>query len=330
MLQKIFRRIYHPELFQGSLGKKNYFEGWYFKLVSENGRKALAVIPGISLSPKKKTAFIQVIDGVTGHAEYFEYPIREFRFDRSRFAVSVGESHFSLEKITLDIKKKIRVSGEVRFQDPVPYPVTLLSPGIMGAYRFVPTMECYHAVVSMDHGLQGSVRVNGKKWGFDGGRGYIEKDWGRSFPQSWLWLQCNHFGKGHEGTSLMVSVADIPWRGSSFTGLAAFFRHAGRFYPFTTPEKTVIRKAEIRKHEVHILLRGREASLEIRARLGKSGTLRAPQNGRMERRIKESVNSEVEVTLYDSRNMVVFQGTGRPAGLEITGNILERVGSARP
>jgi hypothetical protein len=43
-------KIFHPEIFQGSLNGKNYFEGWYFKHVSENADDAFAVIPGISLS----------------------------------------------------------------------------------------------------------------------------------------------------------------------------------------------------------------------------------------------------------------------------------------
>ncbi len=27
-------RLFHPEVFQGSLSQKRYFEGWYFKHVS--------------------------------------------------------------------------------------------------------------------------------------------------------------------------------------------------------------------------------------------------------------------------------------------------------
>ncbi|MCK7537696.1 MAG: tocopherol cyclase family protein [Marinilabiliales bacterium] len=28
---------------------------------------------------------------------------------------------------------------------------------------------------------------------FSGGRGYIEKDWGHSFPSAYVWMQSNHF-----------------------------------------------------------------------------------------------------------------------------------------
>ena len=36
-------KIWHPEIFQGSLRKKRYFEGWYFKLVDATETYALAV-----------------------------------------------------------------------------------------------------------------------------------------------------------------------------------------------------------------------------------------------------------------------------------------------
>jgi len=57
----------NPEMFQGNKKKKRYFEGWYFKMVSEDGQSILSIIPGISLSSdgSEQHAFIQVIDGKT-------------------------------------------------------------------------------------------------------------------------------------------------------------------------------------------------------------------------------------------------------------------------
>ncbi len=52
-----------------------------------------------------------------------------------------------------------------------------------------PAMECYHGVVSMYHLLSGHLEINGDKVDFSGGKGYIEKDWGRSMPSDWIWIQ---------------------------------------------------------------------------------------------------------------------------------------------
>lgn len=60
--------------------------------------------------------------------------------------------------------------------------MTVRSPGIMGWYAWVPTMECYHGVVSLDHAISGKLMIEDQAHDFNGGRGYIEKDWGKSFP----------------------------------------------------------------------------------------------------------------------------------------------------
>jgi len=56
----MFYKIKHPEIFQGHLNKDRYFEGWYFKYISQDGLVSFACIPGISLNKKDAHAFIQI------------------------------------------------------------------------------------------------------------------------------------------------------------------------------------------------------------------------------------------------------------------------------
>ena len=51
----------------------------------------------------------------------------------------------------------------------------------MGPFSFVPLMECYHGILSMNHSLKGTLSFQGENLLFTGGKGYIEKDWGHSF-----------------------------------------------------------------------------------------------------------------------------------------------------
>ncbi|MEZ4893124.1 MAG: tocopherol cyclase family protein [Saprospiraceae bacterium] len=37
------------------------------------------------------------------------------------------------------------------------------------------------------------LTINGEELDFTGGKGYMEKDWGRSFPSAYFWMQTNHF-----------------------------------------------------------------------------------------------------------------------------------------
>lgn len=77
-------RFMHPEIFQGDLRKKNYFEGWYFKHVSKDLNHVCSIIPGISLTGKSSHAFIQVIDGITGITDYITYPLEQFTWEKKK------------------------------------------------------------------------------------------------------------------------------------------------------------------------------------------------------------------------------------------------------
>ena len=67
-------RIFKPEIFQGKYKKKNYFEGWYYKIVDKSGQHSLALIPGIALDKEGVGhSFIQVIDSIEYKTEYFKF-----------------------------------------------------------------------------------------------------------------------------------------------------------------------------------------------------------------------------------------------------------------
>jgi len=84
----------------------------------------------------------------------------------------------------------------------------VLEPGIAGWYAWVPRMETYHGVVSLDHTINGHLHIDDEEIDFNSGRGYIEKDWGASFSAAYIWFQSNHFEQLN--TSLTASVAIIP------------------------------------------------------------------------------------------------------------------------
>jgi hypothetical protein len=63
--------------------------------------------------------------------------------------------------------------------------------------------------------------------------------------------------------------------------------------------------------------------LEIEVLSKKSGELLAPTLGTMNRRIKESIDSEVKVTLRTKDGGLVFSDYSKGAGLEIIESIFE-------
>lgn len=310
--------LFHPDQYQGWRKTRTYFEGWYFKVVNEDESKALAFIPGIAMDANgMKQAFIQVLDGKKRTASYHKFEANDFRPLAGKFDLSIGQNHFSNNSLRVDLPN---VSGKLHFSERKPWPNSFHSPGIMGPYTFVPFMECYHGILSMDHRIDGYLELEGERVDFTNGRGYMEKDWGQSFPSAYFWMQTNHFSQ--PGISIKASVAKIPWMGSSFIGFIAGVWLYDRLIPFTTYNGSKLIRSNADQSEVHLVMENRKYRLEIVAHREKSTLLASPISGLMEGRIEESMTSLIDVQLYDKRAQVLLlSDTGRNAGLEVAGTI---------
>jgi tocopherol cyclase len=314
------KALFNPEQYHGWGRKKKYFEGWYFKVVNKAEDRAFAFIPGLAMDEKgEQQAFIQVLDGKKLTAEYHKFDARDFKAEAGKFELDIVGSRFSSDRIQLNLPF---IKGEIRFNGTTNWPRKLYSPGIMGPYSFVPFMECYHGILSMDHSIEGILNINGEEIDFSRGRGYTEKDWGSSFPSSYIWLQTNHFGQ--PGTSLKASVAKIPWLGSSFTGFIAGLWFKNRLYRFTTYNGSHLVKSYANNEKVELILENRKYRIEIIVQRYNSTELTSPIAGFMEGRISESMTDLIEVRLLDKKTQkMIFQDTGRNGGVEVAGKVEE-------
>lgn len=314
------KKLFNPEIFQGNLKEKNYFEGWYFKLVDSEEENIIAVIPGISLREDKSTAFIQILDGKMTESHFIDYPISEFIADSNQFEIKISKNRFSIKGLELDIQTDaISAVGSVNYINPVRWRSSILKPGIMGWYSYVPFMECYHGMVSMNHTLEGALKINGKAIDFTGGKGYSEKDWGKSFPKAHIWIQSNHFDS--PDVSFMLSIGRIPWLGSSFTGFLSVLWRNGEFYNMSTYTGARIKSLYILSDRVQIIIEDKKHTLDIAVYRGNSGELRSPSLGDMKGRISESLNSIINLRLFDNKmREIIFEGSGRNTGLEVNDN----------
>jgi len=312
------RKIWSPELFQGRYKTKNYFEGWYYKLISADHKHIYAVIPGIALGSKSDDAhaFIQVINGSTGRTDFFKYPLADFTSDRSRFAIAIGGNCFSQEAISLNLASSdLKISGELHFFDIIPFPKTITNPNIMGPYSFVPFMECYHCIVNVNHKISGTLLINGHRTDFSSGEGYLEKDYGKSFPSEWIWIQANHFDKPQ--TCFMFSLARIPWLGSSFIGLICFLLIGKQLYRFATYNGAKLERISLQDKVLEATVVKKDQILVFKATGSPGGFLQAPKNGLMAREIEESITARVEVRLTDSSG-IIYAGQSDNCGMELS------------
>jgi hypothetical protein len=312
--------LFNPDQFQGEGKIKRYFEGWYFKVVSKDQSAAFAIIPGIAMDEEgRKQAFIQVLDGRRLTAVYHKFDFESFTFSKSKFNISIGKNSFSASHLEIDLPG---MSGRLEFSNLVQWPKPWYSPGIMGPYAFVPFMECYHGIVSMDHSIFGTLKVEKNEIDFDQGRGYIEKDWGRSFPSAYVWMQSNHFSL--PGISIKASVARIPWGRNSFVGFIAGVWLHDTLIRFTTYNGSTMRKLQIDPLKVELVLENNRHQLSILAIRETATSLVSPIHGLMDGRIEESMTSKVEIVLTDRETgKIILDDTGHNAGLEVAGNISE-------
>lgn len=322
MLLTRLHSFFNPEQYQDWGKTKKYFEGWYYKVVNAGETKAFAFIPGIAMDEAgKKQAFIQVLDGKKKTAAYHKFEPTQFYAKARQFFIEIGPSSFSENHLSLSLPD---VKGKLIFSGNAGWPKPFYSPGIMGPYAFAPFMECYHGVVSMDHSINGELIIDNEKIDFDNGRGYIEKDWGRSFPSAYFWLQTNHFSE--PGISIKASVAKIPWIRNSFTGFIAGVWLKDKLFRFTTYNNTILKKSFADTDKLEQVMENKNYLLEVLTHRDRATALASPILGIMNGRIEECMTAKTEVRLFDKKHKIyLLDDTGRNTALEVAGNIEEIV-----
>lgn len=285
------------------------------------GNESIAIIPGIFFSRdgKNNTAFIMIYDGLTESVFLERFPISHFKCSKDEYILEIGNNKFSKQMIELDIKSKdCQISGSVVSKHLNPWPISIMEHGCMGWYAYVPTMECFHGILSMDHILSGEFNLNGRQLNFDNGRGYLEKDWGKRFPSDWIWAQSNHFTV--ENVSVTASLANIPWRKKSFAGFIIGLQYNGELYRFTTYNRSTIKSISYDGQHVNWVVVKREFELELSIQNGgSSAVLFAPDDDDMIPKVEESLNGKVSLKLK-KHGEIILKSEGLNAGVEIIGN----------
>lgn len=310
-----------PFTFQGANKNDNYFEGWYFKHVSSDLKNIISIIPGISKG-RDSHGFIQVIISYSNYGKiilntyYNRFSLESFSCSNNPFVLKIGNNIFNKEGIKLDFEnEEILIKGKMEFSKFTPINRNLFSPNAMGFFAYFPFMECNHDIVSMNHRIKGLITINNKSYDFNNGKGYIEKDWGTSFPKEYIWLQSNHFGD--RKASIMFSLAHIPFLGASFQGFICYLTFDGEEHRFATYNNSRVAKVNYSEDLLDIHVTKGAYKLIIKAKVSHdSGNLKAPINGDMSNMIKEGLCGSVHIILLKD-SITIFEDTGNPCAIEI-------------
>lgn len=343
--------IFHPEGYHGpeswtSSGSKQsgFFEGWYFKLVSQSGRTVVA-IPGVIYGQGLKDesggfAFVMVADPTSSNTsqrlKIHRYPAEalQARPDGEAWGLKVGPHSFSSNVVELNIQSEDQnIIGKVDMFNISAWPASSLLPDVMGWFAWLPGMECRHGVISLHSEMRGHFVANGETINMNGGVAYAEKDWGSNFPKTWVWMQASHFAnhanKAQKAT-LMLSIASIPFpsdkfnlfRFRGFLGGLWLPSHGGLFrfatYTGAQVEKLVTSNNQSR---VEVELRSAQYHLAVTAEGSRPDAvlLHGPTpGGEFKPFVHEMLDAKITARLTRrSDGALLFEGQSAYGGLEI-------------
>jgi len=312
---------YNKIFFQGKSKSNNnrYFEGWYYKQVNKDSTFTISFIPGVSYNKIDPHCFIQCIicnEKKELSSHYFKYSIDQFEFSDSPFQVTIANSIFNEKSISVDlVDDKIKVSGNLEFNNLTALPRSLSNPNIMGILSYIPKMECNHHIISMKHDIIGEIKIDDKSIDLSQGIGYMEKDWGTSFPKEYVWLQCNHFERSD--VNLALSVANIPFMGFSFKGFFCSLIIEDKEYRFATYNRSKLKINSAKDGYISLYFKKGKVELEVTGEIDNVQSLASPKNGVMSDSIKEGLAGRITVSLKDNSTGYNFVTKGNEAGIEI-------------
>ena len=293
--------------FHGNNKTAHYFEGWYFK--HHEGDETISFIPGIQIDENSCAyAFIQVITKDESH--FFSYPISKFYADQEVLFIRIGNNIFTRQGIYIDInqenskKEKVRIKGHFHYEG-----LTKVNYSIMGPFQYLP-MPCRHGILSMHHRVTGNMQINEKSIVMYRGLGYMETDYGKSFPKKYFWTQAN--AKKVFAPQIFASIAALPICGREMLGCVAVIAYQGKQYRLAT---YLGARVLIIKESLAIIQQGRWTLCIHMDRAHRAQELLAPCKGKLSRTIKEDVKCVVRYTFYHGTKKV-FDWTTRNASIE--------------
>jgi tocopherol cyclase len=312
----------NPDLYHRKNSIKPFFEGWYFKIADFENVHPIAIIPGIfkGTNQADSHSFIQILDGKDNKYSYTRFSEKDFSCNKSKLNISIGENNFSLNgiKISLDHDGG-NINGDIAFNNVRKWPDTIFNPGSMGFFNYIPNLQCYSQVCAMDIKLSGFLNINGEKVNFTEGKGYIEKNWGNSFPFSWIWVQSNCFKSTN--TSISCSIGDVPFGFTRFNGFIVGLFIDDKFYSFTTMNRS---KAIVEHNgkDVKITISNKKYLLNIDVNTDRNKFMlcMGPKESSMIPLVEETLNGIINIKLKDNiTEKVILKDTGICSGIEYGG-----------
>jgi hypothetical protein len=279
--------------FAGSKEKKNYFEGWFIKII-DNKNNCYSFIFGVTLNQQDPHSFIQIIDQNQDKSYYYRFKIGDFYYSNN--VIIIGSNSLSTNRLRILIDS---FDIDIIIKPTVLLKNRIFGNSVMGAFKYL-NLPTQHEIIFMNSEIRGTIKTENRDSKIYG-NAYMEKDLGTRFPKKWFWIQSNNFL--NNDIALVVSKADLI---SNFTGFFCFLNVNGKEYRFATYNCSKIKHYR-NEDNITVILQNNEYILVIKLKWNPGNMIVAPiKNARMKRKIEESSTSTLTLSLFKNKEMILF------------------------
>jgi tocopherol cyclase len=187
-----------------------------------------------------------------------------------------------------------------------------------GLLSYLPIFEPGWQVL-MAHGLAtGAIDWNGKIYEFTNAPAYSEKNWGRSFPQKWFWINCNSFSNVSDlALTAVAGKRQVLWWMES-PGLIGL-HYQNKFYEFV-PWNSQISWQIQPWGEWKMQAYNSKYYVEILGLTEDGGSLvRVPTKNGLAFRCRDTMKGKLSIELREDTGKTIVKAYSSLAGLEIGG-----------
>ena len=278
--------------FQGKLNYTRYFEGWYTRIVNPINGNSTVVILGICLNPNHSFGFIQWFDS-NNNVHFKEYPISACTFKHTpSWSVNIGGNRLSEKQLFVN---DAGLAISVKFDEVAVLPRGIWGDGVLGPASYLNVLPCNHAVIGLY--AMGSLQSHQDRG--TAVLAYLEKDWGKTFPNKHIWLQA--FFPSQEG-SLMLAIAELNVLGIRFNVYTAALKIDKHTHLFNQYQFAKMNVSHVDSQSVDLMFTYKHKRLHVKARMHDAVKLKSPSESGMGGVVSESLNATVEVTMKDKSN----------------------------
>lgn len=298
-LSPSFFHKYLPTGFKNKLSKNGFFEGWFQKIYSKEHQFSLVIIYGYTTgNSPNEFGFIQILIP-TENAIILYFPKKQITFNPHTHYVTMGENILSFHTI--------KISHEdlnIELHSPQNFPLKSLK-NSMGYAYYLPNIPCYHSVLNFDYKVRGEIKYQQNTYRFDNAMGYMEKNWGTSFPEKYFWLHA--LEPNNPNVSLLFSQAEIKWMGKSFIKHVGHLRLNGDELDLRTLTLFNVSYDNTNPENITITIKSKQIKLEMSFSVAKKYMFKGPLKGKLSRDILHHSDSQIDLKIYQNAEIKMYK-----------------------